>query len=62
VTRFLTATALTITAWMAAFVTAGTGHPVTAAVAVIAAGIAHAWAVTAGRTFEHTNPTKETQP
>jgi NhaP-type Na+/H+ or K+/H+ antiporter len=58
-TRFLTATALTITAWMAAFVTAGTGPNVTAAVAVIAAGIAHTRAVTAGRTFEQANP-KET--
>jgi hypothetical protein len=60
VTRFLLATALTIAAWMAAFVTAGTRHPVAAAIAAIAAGIAHAWAVAAGRTFEHTNPTKET--
>jgi len=59
VTRFLFATSLTITAWMTAFVTAGTGHIVTATVAVIAAGIAHAWAVTAARTFEQANLNKE---
>lgn len=60
-TRFLLATAVTIVAWMAAFVAIGTHHNIAATVAIVAAFTAHEWAIATGRRFEQHNPTKETR-
>ncbi len=59
-TRFLTATALTIAACMAAFVGWGCANTALFYPALFVAFIASEWAITEGQRFEQSNPTKET--